>query len=355
MPLIFVSYRRTDAPGHAGRLYDRLVDRFGEANVFKDVDSTEPGADFVEVIRDTVGKCDALLAVIGRDWLGPGEPGSRRLDDPQDWVRVEIGDALHRKIRVVPVLVEGASMPSPTDLPDELGALARRQAFELTEASWNAQVAQLIDRLDSAAGRTARVNFDGRAGERVSFGFEDVTIGGGGENVMTASILDPKGQEVGAAFDLLNLDDEVIDAQTLPATGTYTLVVDPDDTNTGKATVTMHTRPAGDDGDLAPGRARTVAIDGVGQTARLTFAGREGERVSFGFAGVTIGGGGANVMSASILDPKGQQVGETSNVLGLDDDVIEAQTLPATGTYTLVIDPDGTNTGRATVRLRARR
>jgi hypothetical protein len=90
MPSIFVSYRRTDAPGHAGRLYDRLVDRFGHASVFKDLDSMEPGADFVEVIEETVARCDALLAVIGRDWLATRESSERRLDDPEDWVRLEI-------------------------------------------------------------------------------------------------------------------------------------------------------------------------------------------------------------------------------------------------------------------------
>src|SRR3954454_3717472 len=108
MPLIFISYRRTDAAGHAGRLYDRLVDRFGQASVFKDLDSMEPGADFVEVIQETVARCDALIAVIGRDWTAAEQGGSRRLDDPEDWVRLEIANALTRKIRVVPVLVAGA-------------------------------------------------------------------------------------------------------------------------------------------------------------------------------------------------------------------------------------------------------
>src|SRR4051812_26727912 len=108
MPMIFLSYRRTDAPGHAGRLYDRLVDRFGDDCVFRDLDTLEPGADFVEVIEETVARCDALLAVIGRDWLTPTAPGKRRIDDPLDWVRLEITHALDRRIRVVPVLVHGA-------------------------------------------------------------------------------------------------------------------------------------------------------------------------------------------------------------------------------------------------------
>src|SRR5436190_6348049 len=148
MTSIFISYRRTDAPGHAGRLFDRLVDRFGQASVFKDLDSMEPGADFVEVIEETVARCDALIAVIGRDWLVAEQGGSRRLDDPKDWVRLEIANALTRKIRVVPVLVAGASMPSAADLPEDLQALARRHAVDLSETAWLAQVNQLIDALE---------------------------------------------------------------------------------------------------------------------------------------------------------------------------------------------------------------
>src|SRR4051812_25088131 len=151
MPLIFISYRRTDAAGHAGRLYDRLVDRFGQTSVFKDLDSMEPGADFVEVIQETIARCDALIAVIGRDWIA-GEPGGGRLKDPQDWVRIEIASALKRGIRVIPVLVERAAMPSGEDLPEDLQAFARRHAVELTDSVWTAQVNQLIDAL--ATGRT---------------------------------------------------------------------------------------------------------------------------------------------------------------------------------------------------------
>jgi TIR domain-containing protein/type III secretion system-like peptide-binding chaperone len=149
MPSIFLSYRRSDAPGHAGRLYDRLVDRFGETGVFKDLDSMEPGADFGEVIEETVARCDALIAVIGRDWLAADETGVRRLDSPEDWVRLEIGHALKRDVRVIPVLVEGARMPSAVDLPADLQALARRHAVELSESAWNPQVRQLIDALET--------------------------------------------------------------------------------------------------------------------------------------------------------------------------------------------------------------
>src|SRR5215217_8584700 len=95
MSSIFVSYRRSDAPAHAGRIYDRLVDRFGRDNVYKDLDSTTPGADFAEVIDEAIASCDALVAVIGRDWVSAMRRWRRRrwLNDPQDWVRREIAAA----------------------------------------------------------------------------------------------------------------------------------------------------------------------------------------------------------------------------------------------------------------------
>jgi hypothetical protein len=160
MPSIFVSYRRSDAPGHAGRLYDRLVSRFGEANVYKDVDSMKPGADFTEVIERTIERCDAMVVVIGRGWLET-EPGSDapRIDDPRDWVRIELARALRREIPVVPVLVAGAVMPTAETLPEDIRALTRRHAVALTEATWTPQVDQLLETLnesDTARGKRTR-------------------------------------------------------------------------------------------------------------------------------------------------------------------------------------------------------
>ncbi len=143
---IFLSYRRTDAPGHAGRLYDRLVERFGQDHVFRDLDTLEPGADFVETIQETVSRCDVLIAVIGKDWLEP-DRSARRIDHANDWVRLEIANALERHIRVIPVLVHGATMPAPDDLPDNLRPLARRHGVVLSEAAWSAQVTELLDAL----------------------------------------------------------------------------------------------------------------------------------------------------------------------------------------------------------------
>jgi tetratricopeptide (TPR) repeat protein len=142
MASVFISYRRSDAPAHAGRLYDHLAARFGEANVFKDLDSMEPGADFVETIEDAIGRCDALVVVIGSGW------DSSRLDDPRDWVRLEIANALERGIRVVPVLVQGASIPLAADLPEDVRPLRRRHAVELSEGAWTVQVKALVGSLE---------------------------------------------------------------------------------------------------------------------------------------------------------------------------------------------------------------
>jgi TIR domain-containing protein len=162
MSSIFVSYRRTDAPGHAGRIYDRLVERFGAENVFRDLDSIEPGADFPKMIEDTVARCAALLAVLGPNWLTADKEGVQRLSSPHDWVRLEIASALQRDIRVVPILVQGASMPDVADLPGDLKPLARRNAVELTETAWGLQLSRLIESL----GETARASWSATLVER---------------------------------------------------------------------------------------------------------------------------------------------------------------------------------------------
>ena len=96
-PGIFISYRREDASGHAGRLYDRLCERFGKNRLFMDVDTLELGLDFVEGIEHAIGSAGVLLAVIGRSWIRvEDEHGKRRLDDPNDFVRLEIAGALER-------------------------------------------------------------------------------------------------------------------------------------------------------------------------------------------------------------------------------------------------------------------
>ena len=150
MAQIFISYRRDDSAGHAGRLYDRLSGHFGLDKVFMDVDTISPGRDFVDAVQEAVGACDGLVAVIGREWLRASDAGgARRLDDPGDLVRLEIATALERGIRVVPVLVQGAQMAGGADLPEGLKELARRNAQEVSDSRFHSDVQRLIEALEA--------------------------------------------------------------------------------------------------------------------------------------------------------------------------------------------------------------
>jgi hypothetical protein len=126
-----------------------LADRYGGDQVFKDVDSIRLGDDFVEVIASAVGSCDVLLALIGEEWLTiTDEHGRRRLDNPDDFVRLEIEAALTREVRVIPILVDGARMPRADELPDGLAKLVRRQALELSPARFDFDTSRLLKVLD---------------------------------------------------------------------------------------------------------------------------------------------------------------------------------------------------------------
>ena len=145
---IFICYRREDAGYPAGWLFDQLTARLGADRVFKDVDSIEPGDDFTDVITEAVSSCAVLLAVIGPRWLAAAGPDERRLDDAGDFVRLEIEAALARGVRVIPVLVDGARMPRPDQLPASLAPLARRQAIALSHSRFSADLAGLLNVLD---------------------------------------------------------------------------------------------------------------------------------------------------------------------------------------------------------------
>jgi hypothetical protein len=150
---IFLSYRRDDTSGHAGRLSDRLSDHFGEDQLFMDINTITPGEDFVDAIEAAISSCDVLIAVIGRNWLDATDPsGKRLLDNPEDFVRIEIAAALKRNIRVIPVLVDSASMPRSEQLPDTLVKLARRNAIELSGVRWKHDVGRLIEAIETAIG-----------------------------------------------------------------------------------------------------------------------------------------------------------------------------------------------------------
>jgi hypothetical protein len=147
---VFISYRRDDSGGYAGRLFDALAGRFGHDQMFMDLDDIHGGDDFAAVIDEKVGQCSALLAVIGERWLTlTGQDGGRRIDAPGDFVRLEIAKALERGVRVIPVLVGGAAMPVAADLPEVLRPLAVHQAIDLRDAHFHADANQLIDLLQS--------------------------------------------------------------------------------------------------------------------------------------------------------------------------------------------------------------
>jgi TIR domain len=151
-PRIFVSYRRDDASGHAGRLYADLRARFPN-DVFRDVDTLEPGEDFIRRLEELVGSADVLIAVIGRGWSSTvDEHGNRRLDDPQDFVRLEVGGALRRDIRVIPVLVGGAQMPTVEELPEDLAGLARRNGLVISDLDWPSGVEKLFTTIGHVLG-----------------------------------------------------------------------------------------------------------------------------------------------------------------------------------------------------------
>jgi hypothetical protein len=146
---IFISYRREETAYPAGWLFDRLIAHFGQGQVFKDVDSIRLGDDFVEVISAAVASCDVLLALIGDRWLTiTGEDGRRRLDDPDDFVRLEVEAALTRDVRVIPVLIDGARMPEAAELPPSLASLVRRQALELSPSRFDSDIGRLLRALD---------------------------------------------------------------------------------------------------------------------------------------------------------------------------------------------------------------
>jgi len=149
MPKIFISYRRNDSGDATGRLHDRLRARFSEGTIFYDIHSIPMGIDFRKYIDDEVSRCDVMLAVIGDDWETISENGQRRLDNPNDLVRLEIETALARGIPVVPVLVSQARMPEELSLPGDLGKLVRRNAAIVRSgADFDDHVNRLIKELE---------------------------------------------------------------------------------------------------------------------------------------------------------------------------------------------------------------
>ena len=156
MARVFISYRRSQSKWAAGRLYDRLADVIGRDNLFFDVSNIEPGEDFVARIRDTVGKCDVLLALIGPDWATAADASGRaRLLNPRDLVRLEVAAALERRIRVIPILFDGAAMPDEAQLPEDLVPLLDRNAHEVSFAHFDGDLdsfVRVLQRILTATG-----------------------------------------------------------------------------------------------------------------------------------------------------------------------------------------------------------
>jgi hypothetical protein len=147
MTRIFVSYRRADAPGAAGRLVDRLRSAAGDRNIFLDVTNILPGQDFKQAIRESLARSHYVAVVIGPRWLERDHAGTRRIDEVEDPVRQEIRAALDLHATIVPVLVEGARMPNEQDLPSELRALSVHNAIELRHDHWDGDCARLLEAL----------------------------------------------------------------------------------------------------------------------------------------------------------------------------------------------------------------
>jgi hypothetical protein len=163
MGTVFISYRREETAGEARALFNDLVARIGKDFVFMDVDNIALGRDFREVLRENLAFCDLMLVLIGKGWVDAKDrSGRRRLDDPGDFVRVEIGAALKRNIPLTPVLLQGAHMPASEQLPEDLKGLSFRNGFELSHNRWESDVQEMVKRL--ALGKRPDVAAPSRSG-----------------------------------------------------------------------------------------------------------------------------------------------------------------------------------------------
>lgn len=152
MPGVFISYRREDSSGFAGRLADDLSEVFGPESIFMDVTGIAPGIDFRKTIEQKVGECAAAVVVIGPSWIGDAD-GAARLQNPTDFVRLEVAAALARDIQVIPVLVDGATMPAAGELPPDVEPIVWRNAVELRHSRWDADLQVLIGALEKVLPR----------------------------------------------------------------------------------------------------------------------------------------------------------------------------------------------------------
>jgi TIR domain len=142
---VFISYRRDDTAGNAGRLADSLEPFLGSGQIFRDVQDIHPGDDFVKAIEQNLQNTTVVLIVIGKDWLNAKDAlGQFRLNDPKDFVRLEIETALQHNHQIIPVLVDNATMPKPEDLPEAIAPMASRQAIEIADTRWDEDINRLL-------------------------------------------------------------------------------------------------------------------------------------------------------------------------------------------------------------------
>jgi hypothetical protein len=147
MPNIVISYRRDDSKWIADRVFDRFESHYGKGNVFMDIDSIPFGLDFRDHIRETLERCDVMVALVGPNWVGRDETGEHILNET-DWVRIEIEAALNKKIPLIPLLIDGARMPKPDELPDPLKNFVFRQSGAIDRDNFRAQMDKIIASID---------------------------------------------------------------------------------------------------------------------------------------------------------------------------------------------------------------
>ncbi|MFQ5638539.1 MAG: TIR domain-containing protein [bacterium] len=145
LPRIFISYRRQDSENWAEKIYDELISHFGADMIFRDIDSIEAGEDFTNVTLKALQGCDVMLVFIGPNWLNIRDSaGEKRIDDPKDFVRMEIEYGLNRAITLIPVLIDGTRMPESSILPANIKFFSRRQAVKISEGKFESDLETLV-------------------------------------------------------------------------------------------------------------------------------------------------------------------------------------------------------------------
>jgi glucoamylase len=227
---VFISYRHDDVPDATDRLKRLLKAHFGDDHVFADVDNIEIGADFADVIDDHIARCDVVLAVMGRGWITATDAdGQRRVDDPGDWVRVELETALRRNTRVVPLLIYGATLPTKRELPESIQPILRRHYFEVPRTYFDEAVGRLIRAIEQIAASLAPQS-------------EPVEQELSADHQTEQSGRTSRGLRGDPAFGLTHRTASDVDPDSVASTGSKTTVIEPDTASEQLALVTIADR-----------------------------------------------------------------------------------------------------------------